>query len=271
MMHKKSDIVIGLTTFDNTMLRISVPAIGQIRQKFHLIIFNDNPTTTITRRQIRKLGYCGDLQVINSDENIGEFRARMEIVNAARNLQPNWFIFCDDDDILIDADIPNVSDDNFAVIQNAIVLRHRVSDLLRAMENPTDVCPDDENVILLRPHLGLAGTPVRASILFELLKIQEPATNAVLRIVSGLNFVPPIDAIMWNMVNMLAREKNPNAVPIYMNKVNYIKCDLDTPHMKYNRVRKPARNQDKYMRDIIDKCNQAFHDILAAAPSGQDD
>ena len=243
-MHKKSDIVIGLTTFDNTMLRISVPAIGRIRQKFHLIIFNDNPTTTITRRQIRKLGYCGDLQVINSDEN---------------------------DDILIDADIPNVSDDNFAVIQNAIVLRHRVSDLLRAMENPTDVCPDDENVILLRPHLGLAGTPVRASILFELLKIQEPATNAVSRIVSGLNFVPPIDAIMWNMVNMLAREKNPNAVPIYMNKVNYIKCDLDTPHIKYNRVRKPARNQDKYMRDIIDKCNQAFHDILAAAPSGQDD
>ena len=66
MMHKKSNIVVGLTTFDNEMLRISVPAIGRMHQKVTLIIFNDNPTTTITRRQIRKIGYSGDLQIINS-------------------------------------------------------------------------------------------------------------------------------------------------------------------------------------------------------------
>ena len=78
-MRKKNNIIVGLTTFDNEMLRVSVPMLGKIRQKFTLVIYNDNPMTTITRRQIRRLGYCGDLRVINTNENMGLFRARMEL------------------------------------------------------------------------------------------------------------------------------------------------------------------------------------------------
>ena len=36
MMRKKTDIVIGLTTFDNERLKISIPALGKLRQKFHI-------------------------------------------------------------------------------------------------------------------------------------------------------------------------------------------------------------------------------------------
>ena len=67
MMRRKPNIIVGLTTFNNEMLRISVPALGKIRQKFTLIVHNDNPMTTVSRRQIRKLGYCGDLQIINAN------------------------------------------------------------------------------------------------------------------------------------------------------------------------------------------------------------
>ena len=139
MMRRKPNIIVGLTTFNNEMLRISVPALGKIRQKFTLIVHNDNPMTTVSRRQIRKLGYCGDLQIINANENVGELRARLAIIDAAQALNPDWIIFCNDDDIMTDIEIPNVSDDNFAIIQNAIILRHRVGDLLRAMECATDI------------------------------------------------------------------------------------------------------------------------------------
>ena len=116
-MHKKSNIVVGITTFNNEMLRVSVPWIGKIRQKFTLVIYNDNPMATITRRQIRRLGYCGDLIIINSDENVGQFRARMAIVDTAREIHPKWIIFCDDDDILSDTDIPNVAKRQYSHFQ----------------------------------------------------------------------------------------------------------------------------------------------------------
>lgn len=265
MMRKKNNIVVGLTTFNTEMLGISVPALGKLRQKFMLIIYNDNPMTNITRRQIRKLGYCGDLTVINSDENIGEFRARMAIVDAAREMRPDWIVFCDDDDILSDIDIPNVSDDNFAVIQNAIILRHRVGDLLRAMENPNDIEPDGENTELVRPHVGLAGTPVRVNILFGLARTLPDLYDMIHKIDEKLDFYPPVDAMMWNFVNIYARHQNHNAVPIYMDKINYIKNELDTVRIKYNLLAKPARNIREHYHRALDKYNTALHAVLDAA------
>ena len=272
-MHKKSNIVVGITTFNNEMLRVSVPWIGKIRQKFTLVIYNDNPMATITRRQIRRLGYCGDLIIINSDENVGQFRARMAIVDTAREIHPKWIIFCDDDDILSDTDIPNVADDNFAIIQNSIILRHRVDNLLRVMDNPTDFDIDGENVELVRPHMGLAGTPVRASVLFGLAKILPDMYDTIARIDEKFEFYPPVDAMMWNFVNIYARHINPNAVPIYMDKINYIQNKIDTARMKYGRLAQPARSVDDHYHRAIAKYNAVLHDAIgvAAALRGTDD
>ena len=140
MFGKKYNLVVGLTTFDVNMLCISVPALGKLDKKFLLIVHNDNPTVTITRHQIRKLGYRGDVRIINSAENVGTFMARMAIVSAALRDAPSatWVVFCDDDDILTDIDIPHVSSDNFAVVRNMAIVRHRVSDLLRVMHDTSD-------------------------------------------------------------------------------------------------------------------------------------
>lgn len=265
MMRRKPNIIVGLTTFNNEMLRISVPALGKIRQKFTLIVHNDNPMTTVSRRQVRKLGYCGDLQIINANENVGELRARLAIIDAAQALNPDWIIFCNDDDIMTDIEIPNVSDDNFAIIQNAIILRHRVGDLLRAMECATDIDVDGENVILRRPNIGLCGTPVRAKTLFGMKHIITDAMDAVSKIDDKLEFIPPVDAMMWNWVNIYARHLNPNAVPIYMDKINYIKNELDTARMKYGRLARPARNADEHKHRVLAKYDAAFTAALNAA------
>lgn len=265
MVRRKSNIIVGLTTFHNEMLQISVPVLSKIRDKFTLIIYNDNPMTTLTKRDIRKYGYCGALYVINTNENIGELRARMEIVEAARGLNPDWFIFCNDSDLLIDVSVPNVSDDNFAVVQNALVIRHRIADLLRAINNPTDIDADGENIELLRPNMGLVGTPIRAKTMFGLCRYLSTITESVCEIDDGLDFYPPFDAIMWNFVNVYAKSVNPNAVPIYMDKINYIKNKIDTARMKYGRLAKPARNVNEHYRRALDKYTALLTAALNAA------
>ena len=265
MMHRKNNIVVGLTTFNNEMLRISVPVLGKIRQKFMLVVYNDNPMTNVTRRQIRRMGYCGDLQVINTNENVGELRARMAIVDAVRTMNPDWIIFCDDDDLLTNIDIPNVSPDNFAIMQNAIVIKHRVGDLLHAIDNPNEIECDGENIELRRPNMAIAGTPVRANVLIGLGDILRKISDAISDIDDGLDFCPPVDEIMWNFVNIYARSINPDAVPIYMDQTSYIKNDIDTARIKYGRLARPTRNANDQYHRIIDKYNAVLHSALDVA------
>lgn len=265
-MRKKSNIVVGLTTFNNEMLRISVPALGKLRQKFMLIIHNDNPMTTVNRRQIRRLGYCGDLHIINASESVGLMRARMNIVRAAYDIMaPDWFVFCDDDDMLINLDIPDVSDDNYAIIQNALIIRHRVCDLIRAIENPNDIIPDGENIELARPNIGLVGNPIRADILHKMCNVLDSIMDAIQQSDTNIDYCPPVDAIMWSFVNIYAKHKNPNAVPIYMNDIGYIKTEIDTARIKYNRLARPARNVQEQYRRIIAKYDAVFSAALNAA------
>ena len=181
MIRKKANLVIGLTTFNNEMLRISVPALGKFAQKFTLVIHNDNPVTTVSRRQIRRMGYCGDLHIINSTQNVGLMRSRMAIVQEIRNIgiNPDWFVFCDDDDILVNIDMPDVSNENFAVIQNAIAIRHRMGDMLRAMDSPTDIDPDGENIICDKVLCAAGRRPVLTQIDGVDLKINVDCTTNV--------------------------------------------------------------------------------------------
>lgn len=266
-MRKKNNIVVGLTTVNTEMLAVSVPALGRLRAKFTLVIYNDNPMATVSRRQIRKLGYCGDLQIINGLENIGTMRARMAVVDAAATagINPDWFLFCDDDDIVVDLDVPNVSSDNFAIIQNAVIIRHRVGDLLRVMANTSDYDIDGENVELARPHIGFAGTLIRANVLNRLFKIMDTVTDAIQKIDDGLDWRPPVDAMMWSYVNMFAKHENPDAVPIYMDKINYIKNNIDTPRMKYGRLARPMRNEPEHYRRALAKYDAVLHTALDAA------
>lgn len=264
-MRRKIPFVVGMTTFNTEMLKVSVSALGKLHQKFHLIIYNDNPMDIISRRQIRKLGYCGDLTIINTNENVGEFRARLEIINIAKDIKPEWIVFCDDDDLLLDLELPNVSDETFAIIQNAVTLQHRVSDLLRVMENPSNFIVDEENVTLMRPNIGMRGTPVRAKVLFGLVKVLSDLIEELQKVTDKVDFYPPIDAIMWGLTNTYARSTNPNSTPIYMDKINYIKNNLDTSCMKYGKLSKPGRNINEQYNRIVSKCESILQNALNAA------
>ena len=55
MLKKSARVIVGLTTFYDEYLGVSIPGLAQIKGKFILVVYNDNPDVRITKKQIRKL------------------------------------------------------------------------------------------------------------------------------------------------------------------------------------------------------------------------
>ncbi len=273
MFDKRTRIIVGMTTLYNEYLGISIPGLARLGKKFTLIIYNDNPDTKVKKSYIRRLGYRGKLYIANGGHNIGQLRARLAIVDFVRKkkLNADWFIFVDDDDILANIVIPNVSKNNFAIIQNMAVVRTRLIDVLRVARNATNYTIDNENIYLVRPHVGLAGTLVRYSAILRMADVMNNALQSISDVDESLTFRPPVDMMMWSALNIIARHDNERATPIYMDTINYIATDVDTCPTKYGMNIQPAKNPTQQISRAIARYDVAIRAALAngAAPTGQ--
>ena len=249
----------GLTTLYDEYLGVSIPGLAQIKEKFILVVYNDNPDVRITKQQIRKLGYRGRLYIINGTHNVGQLRARLAILDfvQTRKLKSDWFIFVDDDDILTNLNIPKVSENNFAIIQNMAVIRTRLIDILRVVRNNTNYVVDNENIYLVRPHVGLAGTLVRFAVIMRLGDVLNNALQSISDMDESLSFRPPVDMMMWSAMNIIARHDNDCATPIYMDTTNYIASDIDTCSVKYGMKLQPAKNATQQIQRAIARYDAA--------------
>ncbi len=267
MFATKSRVIVGLTTYYNENLMISLSGLSRLGRKLTLIIHNDNPVTKITMRQIRRMGYKGKLHIINSQHNIGLLNSRLAIIEYVKQhrIKTPWFVFADDDDILLNIDIPNVRDNHFAIIQNMIVLRARLIDVFRAIQNPDSIVIDGQDNILVRPHLGMSGTLVRTSQLFELYKVFKIAHKQISDITEGLGFMAPIDMMMWSALNIIARDGVSDASPIYMDTVNYIATDIDNVLTKYGMLVRPTKDAQSKISAAIARCDDAIRAALSAS------
>lgn len=271
MFGKKQNLIIGLTTYYTENLAISISGLSHISDSFSLIIYNDNPNVRVTASEIRGYGYMGSLQIINGVNNIGLLRARLAILDAVRSRKhvPEWMVFVDDDDILLNGDIPSVSQNNFAVIQNMVVLRTRLRDVLRVMSNPNDYQVDNENVYLVRPHVGLAGTLIRTTSAFRLGEILRGISDDVYGIDDTLGYRAPTDLMMWSALNIISRHDNELACPVYMDTVNYLATDLDSASTKYGVLIAPSQDTEKQITQLLSKYDGLVRAALAsAAPRG---
>ena len=273
MFKTKVRVVVGITTFYNELLGLSVPALRHLPSDFMLIVYNDNPDTVVKRGQIRRLGYSGPLRIINGAQNVGTLRARLNILEYIQkhDIVPQWFVFADDDDILTNIDTPNIANDNFAVIQNMAVIKSRLVDVMRAMNNPKNCVPDNENIDLVRPHVGLAGTLVRWDAISRMGDVLRQMQMAISDIDESLSFRPPVDRMMWNALTAVVRNDNPQAMPIYMDSINYIATNLDTAQTKYGMAVAPAKNAAAQIERALSKYDMAIrrHLSATAAPKGQ--
>lgn len=272
MFKTKSRIIVGMTTYYNEYLGISVPGLAHIDTRFTLVIHNDNPDTRVTRRHIRKLGYHGKLHIINTKHNVGLLRARLAILEYIRKqkITSDWIVFVDDDDILTNLNLPDVSDNNFAIIQNMPIIRTRLIDVLRVAKNPANYTVDNENICMVRPHVGMAGTLVRLPIAMRMYDVLCECIESISDIDETLSFRPPVDMTMWSALNIIARHDNERATPIYMDTVNYIATDIDTAQTKYGMKIQPGHNPEQQIRRAIMKYDNVVRSALAAAPLGHD-
>lgn len=274
MFDKRARIIVGITTLYYEYLGVSIPGLARLGKNFILVVYNDNPDVKITKKQIRKLGYRGKLYVVNGGHNLGQLRARLAIVDFVRKkkLNADWFVFVDDDDILTNVTIPDVSKNNFAIIQNMVVVRTRLIDVLRVVRDSTNYTIDNENIYLVRPHVGLAGTLVRYSEIVRLADVMNNALESISDVDESLSFRPPVDMMMWSALNIIARHNNERATPIYMDTINYIATDIDTCPVKYGMKMQPAKNPTQQISRAIARYDAAIRAALRdnAAPTGQE-
>lgn len=275
----KSRIIVGLTTFYNENLMISLSGLARLGKRAILVIHNDNPQTKVTKRDVRCMGYDGDVHIINSGYNIGLLRARLAIIDYVKKhrINSDWFVFANDDDVLLNLDIPNVGQNHFAIIQNMAVVRTRLIDVLRIMKNPDNFTIDEENIYLVRPHIGIIGTLVRMDYIFKMADILQSASEAISDIDESLGFRPPVDMMMWSALNIIARNDNDTISPIYMDTVNYVAMDIDNVTTKYGMLIQPEKNPHQQIMSAIAKYDTAIHAALTnnesenkAAPAGQE-
>ena len=246
----------GITTFNTDMLKISVSALAHIKSRFLLIVHNDNPDIRLSVRDIRKIGYSGPLQIINCNANVGLRVARVRILDIATRYacDEESIIYVEDYDILLNIDVPNVSNNVYAVIQCAMMINTRVSDLITAVSHPDMIVPDGANISLARPHIGMRGTAVRMKCMRELVDlIGDDVTSELTVIDASLAFRPPIDTMMWLALNTLMRNRHPECVPIFMDSVNYIQNNIDFSAIKYGRPGTTPKNYAVHLARALDR------------------
>ena len=238
MARRNQGLIIGLTTFHHEFLQISVRGLARAKKNATLIIYNDNPCQKLTHRQIRRLGFRGRENIINTDENIGQIRARVAILDYARTnrIDAPWFMFANDDDVIVNADAPRIDDNVFAIMGNAVTIGGRLLDVLRVMANPNDYTPDGVDTVMFAPNISMAGTFVRTKYMYEFGGFLSGLIPGLTEIISDVPFAVPSDTIMWHMFIEFMRISHPTLSPIYMSQTNYLMTKL-------NNTRYPSASQ----------------------------
>lgn len=229
----RKNIIVAITTFDADALRISLPPLERFGHSVTLVIHNDNPEFNLTPRMVRQIGWRGRTYIINADKNYGELESRIWITEfiRANSISGDWIVFVADDDVLLDACLPNVPDDVFAVLYNATTISDKITDLFKISSSWTDGTVYGKT----GPHFDILGTVVRTNIMMEYCDFLRAHLDAIYEFTNSVKYYPPFSAMMWAGLNVYMRICHSNMSPIYTDKTNYVSIKLGRGAMKYGR------------------------------------
>jgi hypothetical protein len=233
MFKRKNNLALVMTVFDTDALRISLPPLHRLERFCTLVIYNDNPNQIINRRTIRRMGWHGVLHIINSDKNTGEFESRFNAVKEMRKLKIacDWVMFIDQDDVLLDACVPAVSENIFAVVQNATVLNDNITDMFKITPNWANGTECGKT----RPNFEITGTIIRRTVLDEFTDLMVDILPKLYRDLRHTRYRVPIAQLMWLSLKEFMQVRHPEMMPIYMNRTNYVAIKMGHAAVKYGR------------------------------------
>ncbi|MCL2338702.1 MAG: hypothetical protein FWC51_01975 [Proteobacteria bacterium] len=254
--------IIGLTTFHVENLRLSLPKLNDYADRIFLIIHNDNPAVVLTPERVRKYGFDGDFIVINESENQGQYKSRIAILRTvdALNRPEHWFIFVDDDDLLIDLTRPDNADIS-ALQQDMIFTRTRLIDFLKILENSKNYVVDGVNITIESPHIGIVGTIFKVADLIAFNRTLTASIDAMRAIDDSVPFRAPEDIVMWFcFVFWLGRitGRNPGERIAYRPIANYAASLLDFAPEKYGRPKIPTDRPQEWYDQTLQRYIDAY-------------
>ena len=256
MFARKSDLVIAITTYDIDALRLSIPAVRRCARDATLVIHNDNPGTELSRDFVRGTGWRGALHIINEKNNLGEFESRIATLEYIDNekIPGNWILFVDDDDALIDATVPNVSESTLAVVQNATTISDNITDIFKISPKWTSGSEYGKT----GAHFDITGTLVRRNVAIEFAHFMRTILPEIKKIEHGFKYRVPVGAIMWVGLKTFMRVRYPEMSAIYMNQTNYVSIKLGRATQKYGVRVVPATSAKTFNANVIKKFTEMF-------------
>ena len=256
MFTRKSDLAIAITTYDIDALRLSVPAVRRCARDATLVIHNDNPDIELSRDFFRKLGWRGTLHIINEKNNLGEFESRIATLEYIDNekISCNWILFVDDDDALIDATVPDVSELTFAVVQNATTISDNITDIFKI----TPKWATGSEYGKTGAHFDITGTLIRRDVAIEFAHFMRVNLPEVSEIAHGFKYRVPAGAIMWTGLKTFMRAAHPEMSAIYMNQTNYVSIKLGQAVQKYGLRVVPSTSARTFNSNVIKKITELF-------------
>jgi len=158
-----------LTFYPETLL-ISLSRLRNYRDyPFKLIIHNDNPAENVTFEYVDGILNRPDVYVFihNNEKNMAHFNSRMNVIRLMKEnvaLQSKWFIFIDDDDVLL---TPRLIDGYAPVLNQNALVAHRLREVLSLIRDPNYYSGRLEFVEEAKPKDGCVGIPYDMQTYFE--------------------------------------------------------------------------------------------------------
>lgn len=261
MFGHKPHLVVAITTMDLDALRVSLPPLRRLRQKFTLVIHNDNPVMQLGRGMVRRMYPRGKLHIINTDQNLGELESRIKTIEYIRDnkIPCDWIIFADDDDVLIDVGIPSVGENIFAIVQDATTIYESLTDIFKISNKWTLGAPVGKT----GPHFDITGTMIRAKILFEFAEFMRGIIPDADKLLANTKYRVPISTLLWAGLNAFARVRHPDMSPIYMNRTNYVAIKMGRATTKYGRTIPNNATAHKAISETIKKFTGLIDTVAA--------
>ena len=259
MFNKYRNLVVIIPVFDFDALRISVPPLRKLNRNFTLVIYNDNPGKSISRRDIRRLGWHGPLHIVNADKNYGEFESCINAIDYVRNsnIKTDWVLFLDSCDILIDSVIPDVPKNVFAIVQNATTLSDTITDIFKI----NDTWVNGTEYGITGTHFNMAGTIVRIPVMIEYITLLKDNLEKLCKILCRGKYCIPINAAMWTGLNAFMRIAHPDMSPIYMNRTNCVAIKMGHASVKYGRRMPIDTTAQKVVSDTVNRFVKAVEKL----------
>lgn len=194
-----------VTTFYLPNLRISLSGIQRYlrsnkRYKMVLTINNDNPNFTLTEEYVKQfidVSLLDGLLILNTNENLGCFGARVKSIKATYNEFPDvkYFMFIDDDDVVLN---PTFDSDNLSIRHRAVVT-HRLLEVLTLIDEPV-VDLTNKNIEYEEWKAGCVGNPYKLKEFIQFLDDVNDWLPQLYEIYGSKRILEPDDCIihvMW--------------------------------------------------------------------------